>query len=213
MSCNKKKIKKGFLYSLILSAVLSLSGCGSKYEPKTAAALKPVELSAMYDEINGYHIPGLTWDMKKKEVEEEIGAFLGKASEGLEKTYYIENDDVEKIDDCVTSNIDYAFSPKGTLVNVTYNFYIDDYSAEELDALYDRIREAFVGYYGDADGTGESVVEQGRIVFYTETVKWEKKLPDGRISSLQAARANTGGETEVVSVGTTVYAEEEGKKQ
>ena len=198
----KRNLQK--LLALVLSAVLvcvTFSGCMSPLASaleaeRKAREVKPLDLKEIFNEEQGFHFPGLQWDMDVTAVREKtqapITTIIGY-SEGGEVAYNA-NGMRMSVFDQVNDQTAVTVTKDGIVYLISLIYYQDGSNAGRtmgLEEIYNGLQKELTQAYGEASAlTDDHEVNGTKTV--TESLEWTYSLKDMRVTHLQLAKTTVG---------------------
>lgn len=200
------------VFSMTAMSALSMTGCrgtlatAMEEKEKNKVVVKEdvgdLDLTALYDDSNGYQYRETKWLIPEKELEQAWSADIG---EGQPYTMqgdmiYTETTGVAaSIDGVAPSGASLILDSAGQYTQVMLQFEMNEnLNGDDLSALYENTKSTLTKQYGEPT---ESIADQD--VNYKEgtsvrtgkgqTLKWDKTLDNGYVTSMQLVTITMSG--------------------
>ena len=211
----KKPVRK--MITLLLAGALALGASGCYYgmgsyssyanQIKTTAAPETVEEFKITDlkaNEEFFQFKNLSWGSTLAQFEEFIGKPVDETTGFTEGESMADVNYSVKLADAFTVGIQPVFDKEGGLMSISI-YYQTVYTADQLDAIYDRVVGLAEKAFGEKEKetSEETTASRGT---YTQTVSfWYAEKSESEMTSLQIGKIDSGSGTEAVVVGVNCF--------
>ena len=211
----KRIVRKIIPAALACALALGASGCYfgmnnyNRYrnQIKTTAAPESVEEMLITDLKHGdeyFEMKGLPWGSTLSEFQEFVGVPVSETTSFTEGESMADINYSVRLADAITVGMEPVFSKEGGLMSISVYFQTV-YTAEQLDAIYDRVIALAEKAFGEKEKETSEESSSSNVTYTTTVSFWYAEKSESEMTTLQIGKINSGNGTDAVVVGINCY--------
>lgn len=212
----KNGFQKTLLIGLACGVAVALSGCyfgyGSYYSSysssvKTTASpetVQELDLTSLQADDGTYRFADLPWGSTYTDLETLLDTSIGTTTAFTDGETLGDLNYSYRILDYITVGLQPLYDADGGLSCITF-YFETTYTSEQMDQIYDDIKEALRELYGEEDKEEASSQTSGSLTYETVTTFWFHEVSEHEMTSLQLGKLDSGSGTTAVVLGANIY--------